>query len=146
MSVEITCPACATVSHFDELQRDAASFCRSCDYPLFWTRAAQLATVGAGDGAGLRRLPGAAGRQAVATLECPSCTEPNLVTAAICIRCGADMRPGPVVAAPEPQPEPTVVIEPEAPAPAPRRAWWPWAVLAVATLAAIVLLVVLLSQ
>ena len=143
MSVTITCPACATVSHFDEVSRDAASFCRNCDYPLFWTRSAQLATVGAPDGAGLRRLPGAGGKATIAMLDCPVCTEQNMVTATVCVRCGADLHPAPVVEPepePEPDPEPVVAVEPPPPAPEP---WWPWAVFAASL--AVALLVALLA-
>ena len=143
MSTEITCPTCGTVSHFDELGRDASSFCRTCDYPLFWVRSAQLAAAGSGGDAGLRRLPGTVGRASVATLECPACTEPNLVSAAICIRCGADLHPAP---APEalPPPPPTVVYEPPPPPPPARRPVWPWVALIVALLIGITVLVVLL--
>lgn len=145
MSAETTCPACGTVSHFDELSRDASAFCRSCDYPLFWSRSAQLAAVGAGDGTtGLRRLPGTAGRQSVATLECPSCTEPNAITATVCIRCGADMHPAPAVAAPEPAPEPEPTLVEAVPASA-RPARWPWIALGIAALIAVIGLIALLS-
>ena len=144
MSVETTCPACGTVSHFDELSRDASAFCRSCDYPLFWSRSAQLVAVGAGDGTGLRRLPGTAGRQAVATRECPSCTEPNAITAAVCIRCGADMHPAPVAALPAPEPDPEPTLVEVAPVPA-RPARWPWIALGIAALIAVIGLIVLLS-
>lgn len=144
MSTEITCPTCGTVSHFEELGRDAGSFCRTCDYPLFWVRSVQLAAAGSGGDAGLRRLPGTAGRVAVATLDCPSCTEPNLVTATVCIRCGADMHPVPLVEAPPPPPEPTVeIVAPPPPPPPARRVWWPWILLGVAAVLAIILLVVL---
>ncbi|MCU4186052.1 hypothetical protein K6U06_16910 [Acidiferrimicrobium sp. IK] len=145
MSTDITCPTCGTVSHFEEMGRDAASFCRTCDYPLFWARSAQLAATGAGGDAGLRRLPGTAGRMAVATLECPACTEPNLVTAAICIRCGADLHPAPVIQAPPP-PEPTVTYMPPPPPPPPaKRVIWPWVLLVLGLVIGLVLLVVLVA-
>lgn len=111
--VSITCPGCGTVSHFDHVRRDATEFCRRCDYPLFWVRSgdAPMAVDAEGD-AGLRRLPGAGGRQAVASLGCPQCNEPNLYTATLCIRCGADLRP-----APAPAPVAPVVVEPPPPPP-----------------------------
>jgi hypothetical protein len=111
---EISCPSCGTASHYESMKRDSSEFCRVCDYPLFWVRSAVLAGV-VGDGeaeSGLRRLPGTAGRMLAASIPCPNCTEPNLVTATVCIRCGADMHPKPVVVeAPAPKPEP--VPEPE---------------------------------
>lgn len=144
MAIEITCPTCGTESYFEELGREAGAFCRVCDYPLFWASSARL---GAGDAsvgdAGLRRLPGTAGRVAVAMLPCPVCTEPNPVTGAICIRCGADLHPAPptvVLEPPPPPPEP----EPLPPPPAKRRIW-PWVLLAVLAVLAIAVLVVLLA-
>lgn len=141
-TMEITCPSCGTVSHFEELGRDAGAFCRVCDYPLFWARPLRAE---AGDGSsgdeGLRRLPGTAGRVALATIDCPACTEPNPVSAAICIRCGADLYPAPpTVVLPPPPPEP--VPEPE-PVGAARRVIWPWIVLALLALAAVVILIAL---
>ncbi len=134
MASEVTCPTCGTVSHFEEVGRDATAFCRVCDYPLFWLRTGR-STAANGDGGdvGLRRLPGTAGRVALATFPCPVCTEPNEITAALCIRCGADLHPAPV----------TEVVAPPSPPPAPvvrKRAWWPF-VLAVLGLVAIALIV-----
>jgi hypothetical protein len=115
--ISVTCPSCGTVSYFDQLRRDAQEFCRRCDYPLFWVRSgdAVLPPSDEGGDAGLRRLPGAGGRQAVASLGCPQCNEPNLYTAVLCIRCGADLRPAP----PPPPPVAPVVEEPPPPAPEP---------------------------
>jgi hypothetical protein len=143
-ATQITCPTCGTVSNLESVGRDSGSFCSVCDYPLFWAQS--LATGdGAGglDGeAGLRRLPGTAGRHAVATLYCPACTEPNPVTGVACIRCGADLhpRPEPVVFAPPPPPPPPA---PPPPAPPPPRVWWPWVLLGLAIVA--VFLVVILT-
>lgn len=143
MTTELICPTCGTVSYFEEVSRDASAFCRVCDYPLFWVRSARVtggeATT---NGSGLRRLPGTAGRVAIATLACPSCTEPNLLTASICIRCGADLHPAPVVeepAAPEPIP---VAVEPRPAAPQ-RTPPWAWILVGVAAIVAIVLILVL---
>lgn len=114
---DVTCPSCGTVSHFDQMRRDAQEFCRRCDYPLFWVRSSDAPVGPASEGdVGLRRLPGAGGRQVVASLGCPSCNEPNLYTSTICIRCGADLHPVapmPVVeVAPPPPPPPPPEPEP----------------------------------
>lgn len=123
-TTEITCPGCGTISHFDQLRRSADEFCRRCDYPLFWVRSSdEPIPVGEGGDVGLRRLPGAGGHQAVATLGCPHCNEPNLHTAKVCIRCGGDMRPAPppepvpVVVPPLPEPEPEPLPPPPEPEP-----------------------------
>ena len=134
---DVTCPGCGTVRHMDQFRRDSSEFCGVCDYPLFWVRTTAFGdTSGDRDGdAGLRRLPGTAGRVAVASLVCPSCTEPNLVTAVNCIRCGADLHPKPVAPPPppppEPEPEPEPVVEVH-------RRWWPWVLLAVLVVTAVV--------
>lgn len=142
-TMEITCPSCGTVSHFGDLARDAGAFCRVCDYPLFWARPARTeGDPGASAAEGLRRLPGTAGRVTLSTIDCPECTEPNLLAASICIRCGADLRPAPPtvqepVILPEPEPEPEA---------APARKIWPWILVAALAIAAIVTLIVLLQQ
>lgn len=142
---EITCPGCGTVSHFDEIRRAANEFCRSCDYPLFWARS-NLVTAGAGEAGGdtgLRRLPGTAGRTAVATLGCWACQEPNLVTATICVRCGSDLAgPPPPPPEPAPEPEPVVTVQEVV---VERSAPWPWIVLAVLFVSGLVTLVLLLG-
>jgi hypothetical protein len=140
---EIACPGCGTVSHYDELRRAASEFCRTCDYPLFWARSTVLpsGTEGSDGDTGLRRLPGAAGRVAVANLDCWSCREPNLLTAIVCVRCGADL------SGPPPAPEPipvTIVQEVVAPPPPPKPSIWPWVVLIVLFVVGLVLLLVLL--
>ena len=96
---------------------------------------------------GLRRLPGTAGRVAVAMIACPVCTEPNPVALHTCIRCGADLRPPPPpapVPPPPPPPTPVYVRPPEAPAPT--RRWWPWVALIALAVAGIIVLVVLLTD
>ncbi len=148
MTMDVTCPSCGTVSYFDELNRDANAFCRVCDYPLFWARSTTFADAGdTGGGVGLRRLPGTAGRVTVAMLACPNCSEPNSVSANICIRCGADLHPAPPTPPPpEPEPEPEpVFVPPPPPPPPPPRNWWPWVALGVLAVVAIVILVVLLT-
>ncbi|MGH9136346.1 MAG: hypothetical protein ACRD0G_04770 [Acidimicrobiales bacterium] len=132
----VTCPGCGTVSVFDEIRRHASEFCRTCDYPLFWARGSSLA-VGAtsrSSESGLRRLPGTAGRIEIATLICWQCDEPNRVTALLCIRCGADLHPQ----APEIPPAPALLPPPPPPPPPPRRVMWPWVLLAVVVVVAIV--------
>ena len=122
MSNGITCPSCGTITYLGSVRRHAEEFCRTCDYPLFWARdAAELAGADAvSEGAGLRRLPGTAGRVTVARLTCWSCAEPNLAQAILCVRCGVDLSgppppppPPPVEPEPEPEPEPEVEPEPE---------------------------------
>jgi hypothetical protein len=122
----ITCPSCGTVTYLGAVRRHAEEFCRTCDYPLFWARdAARLAGGDAvSEGAGLRRLPGTAGRVTMASVSCWSCDEPNLALARVCVRCGVDLsgpppeRPAPIptvtfpVFEPEPEPEPD--LEPPA--------------------------------
>lgn len=146
-TTEIACPSCGTVSYYTELGRDASGFCRECDFPLFWARTPRPAAAGIGDGdGGLRRLPGTAGRVALATIDCPACTEPNPVASVICIRCGSELRPAPPIVLPPP--EPVIVPEPEplpVPAPPPR-VLWPWILLVVMAVAGVVALVVALAQ
>src|SRR4051812_10367015 len=107
---DVACPSCGTVSRLDQMRREADEFCRVCDYPLFWARSTEFAEGAAAEGHGesLRRLPGTAGRQAPASINCPACTESNPITELFCIRCGADLHPAPVI-----------VIEPPAPPPPP---------------------------
>lgn len=142
MTTELTCPTCGTQSHFEELTRDAAAFCRVCDFPLFWVRTARLqVATGPVSDTGLRRLPGAAGRVAIATFPCPSCTEPNPLTANICIRCGADLHPSPVVD--EPAPEPLTEATPLVAVAEKKTVWWPWALVSALGVIAIVLILFL---
>ena len=117
---DITCPGCATVTVLVEVRRDAGSFCPVCDYPLFWARAPlAVGAPAVSTGAGLRRLPGTAGRSTDASFPCPTCREPNQVIGVLCIRCGGELRPAPVIVAPVVPvvPPPVVAVEP------PRRRW-----------------------
>lgn len=142
-TTEVTCPSCGTVSHYEELTRDGAMFCRTCDYPLFWARAPRQegGVADVADG-GLRRLPGTGGRVTLATIACPVCTEPNSASANICIRCGADLHA---------KPAPPVVLLPPAPltepvpVPAGRSLLWWWVALAVLLVLGVVALVVVLA-
>ena len=139
----IVCPQCGTVGEAALNRRDAGDFCRACDFPLFWTPSAVVRDDGAGGGDSLRRLPGTGGRLTVASAECPTCGEPNALTAVVCIRCTNPMVL-PVVEAetvvidlpPEPEPEP----EPEG------IAWWWWAIAAATLVALIALIVVAVAQ
>ncbi len=141
-SESVTCPECGTPAVVTLNRRDATDFCRSCDYPLFWTPATVLRS--AFDRSAeetLRRLPGTVGRATVASQPCPWCAEPNALSAQICVRCGQPMQrpepppppPPPVYVAPEP--EPVVVVPP------PRRPWWVFVVLAIIVITTVVLVV-----
>jgi predicted RNA-binding Zn-ribbon protein involved in translation (DUF1610 family) len=136
--VDATCPSCGTVGRVDYARREADAFCVKCDFPLFWSvDRIVLPANGNTDERGLRRLPGTAGRAALASLLCPACQEPNPATGVTCVRCGAllhPVAPEPVVVAPEPEPEPEPVVEAH-------RSWWP---LILAGGAAVLALVVVL--
>jgi hypothetical protein len=76
----------------------------------------------------LRRLPGTAGKVSVASTPCPSCVEPNPVTAVDCLRCGKPMRPE-VAPAPAPVTQSIPVPQPEK-----KKSYlWLWIVIAVIT-------------
>jgi hypothetical protein len=144
----LTCPGCGSEVESDPRSKSSEAFCPKCDYPLFWARSAEGNEIIDSDTADttLRRLPGAGGRQAIASAECPTCAELNLIDAQVCIRCG-----GPMVlqATPEPEPEVELQLDPE-PEPEPeyfdepKRDWRPWALLALLVVIAVVLLIVLL--
>lgn len=138
--VSTECPSCGAAGWVDFARRDASAFCVVCDYPLFWARErVSVAGDEAADGSSLRRLPGTAGRAALASLLCWNCTEPNPPSGVTCLRCGADLSgppPAPVVAA-EPEPELAVVeVAPDKPF-----RWWPY--VAASAVALVVLLVLL---
>jgi hypothetical protein len=140
--VDTVCPSCGTSGAVDFGRRDSTAFCARCDFPLFWSRdRVVLAANGAADDRGLRRLPGTAGRTALASMLCPFCHEPNPATGVTCLRCGADLYPAapePVAVLPEPVVEP--VVEPE-----PRNRWWlPYLVAGVTALIALAVVLVVL--
>jgi hypothetical protein len=118
-----TCPGCGIVVTLEPGRRDAAAFCPSCDYPLFWAggRATVLDTNADAE-ASLRRLPGTAGMVTVGMITCWQCREPNPVTNTFCLRCGADLSGPPVVVEPEPEPVPP---PPPPPPPPPEPVLWP---------------------
>lgn len=138
---QVTCPECGSVQDVHLNRRDAVDFCRRCDFPLFWTpsRVTRDRDLGSQSEA-LRRLPGTVGRNTLASVACPHCAELNVVSAQDCIRCGLTMHPvapppppPPVMA---PPPPPPVVVEPERGVP-----WWVWLLLALGTVAIVVLVV-----
>lgn len=140
--VSTDCPNCGTPGTVDFGRRESAAFCGKCDFPLFWSRdRVVLAANGAADERGLRRLPGTAGRTALASMLCPSCHEPNPSTGVTCLRCGADLypvEPEPVVVVPEP-----VVGAPPPPEPANR--WWlPYLIAGVAAIVALAVVLIVL--
>lgn len=140
----ITCPECGTVAEVTLNRRESMDFCRTCDYPLFWTPAKVVRDPLSSTDESLRRLPGTVGRATVASLACPFCAEPNALSAQTCVRCGrpmhpvAEPEPAPVVIAPPPPPPPA---EPE---PEAKVSWWVWALLALGA-AALITLVVLIA-
>ena len=137
----VTCPECQTVAVATMNRRDAHDFCANCDYPLFWVPSKVFRDRGDGADASLRRLPGTLGQADRAAFPCPNCSEPNIVTATVCIRCGALLRPvaptAPIYVAPPQPPEPVPVPE-EVVIPTP---WWMYAGVAFAVLIPIILIV-----
>jgi hypothetical protein len=141
--IETTCPNCGHVGQVDFARREAAGFCETCDFPLFWSRdRVVLPSSGAQDESGLRRLPGTAGRAALSSLLCPSCREPNPATGVTCVRCGSllhPVAPEPVVMVLEPEPEPEVVLEPA-------RSWFPYLLAGGLALIALIAVLVILYR
>jgi hypothetical protein len=140
---QVVCPECGATAVVTLNRRESADFCRTCDYPLFWTPANVLRSASDGSAEDtLRRLPGTVGRATVASQPCPHCAEPNALSAQVCIRCGRPMhleeRPAPPPPPPAyvpPPPEPVYVV------PKRRIAWWVWALLALGVVATVVLIV-----
>jgi len=146
----LTCPECGTSATVTVNRRDAADFCRSCDYPLFWTPSRVIYDSVGRHSADetLRRLPGTVGQVTVASLPCPHCAEPNALSAQVCVRCHRPMQlvePDPLPPPPEPvyapPPLPAVYVEPER-----RTPWWVWALLAFGVAALITLIVLLVTH
>lgn len=102
VELAVDCPGCGTPNRTDPSRREAEGFCKTCDFPLFWAFDRLPVGGGTGEGAGLRRLPGTVGRATLASLRCPACTEPNPPAAVDCVRCGALLRPEPVLLLPPP--------------------------------------------
>lgn len=139
----VTCPECGTSAGVTLNRREAADFCRNCDYPLFWTPTVVLRNYAGSTEDSLRRLPGTVGRATVASLSCPHCAEPNAVSATVCVRCNRLLHPPPE---PPPPPEP-VYVPPPPPEPEyvePERGipWWVW--LIVGLVAAVVIAFIVL--
>lgn len=142
----LTCPSCGHETDLDRFQHDAAEFCPSCDYPLFFADGLRghdeelAATPGGMSAAARRRLPGTVGRDDLPGEACPACAELNLPGADYCHRCGSPMRP-----VPEPAPTPVVAPAPEpvAPPPPPQVVEpFPWVAVVVIGVLIVALLVV----
>jgi hypothetical protein len=142
----VTCPECGATQDVHLNRREAIDFCRSCDFPLFWTPSEVIRERGGlGDGEGLRRLPGTVGRSTLASMACPHCAELNLVTAVDCIRCGKPMHP--VVELPPPPPPEPVYIPPPPPEPVESGVpWWVWALIGAAAVAVIVVVILIFTH
>ncbi len=142
----VTCPECGAVQQVHLNRREAVDFCRRCDFPLFWVPArVDRGWQPEASGESLRRLPGTAGANRLASAACPHCAELNLVTAEVCIRCGQAMRLAPPpppppapVAPPPPPPEP--VAEPERGIP-----WWVWLLVGIGVAAVITVVVLVVT-
>jgi hypothetical protein len=144
----LTCPECGTAASVTVNRRDAADFCRTCDYPLFWTPSrVHYDSVSRSAEETLRRLPGTVGRATVASQPCPHCAEPNALTAQICVRCGLSMHP---IEAPPPPPLPEPVYAAPTPEvhvePARGIPWWVWALLATGSAALVTVIVLVLTH
>jgi hypothetical protein len=145
----ITCPGCGSQVEIDQYAKSSQEFCPTCDYPLFWATPPPPLVFedGTNTDTTMRRLPGAGGKQTVASVACPTCMELNALDAVTCIRCGGPMVLVEAEPEPEPEREPEPELEPE-PEPVfieePARDWRPWALLALLILTAIVLLIILL--
>jgi hypothetical protein len=149
MTTTVMCPSCGTAAELDGATRSADEFCKKCDYPLFWAPI-PVTLAGLEDGGAaettLRRLPGAGGKRAVASVPCPTCSELNAPTSLVCARCGGPM----VLPEPEPEPEP---VQEEEPMPAPEPILIPdersnlnwWIALAVGLVLVTVLVILLAS-
>lgn len=137
----VTCPECGTVAHVTLNRRESLDFCRTCDFPLFWTPTKVVRGASGSTEESLRRLPGQAGRATIASLPCPFCYEPNALSAQTCIRCNRPMHP-----VEEPPPPAPVYVPPPAPVvvETPKKvAWWVWALLGLGAAALIVLVVLI---
>ena len=113
----LDCPSCgaAWLAHggpAPSARTSAAAFCPDCDFPLFWAAAGAEANRRAHD-ASRRRFPGVDGREALASLACRNCGEPNPPDPqASCLRCGVALTPPPPPPPPPPEPETVYVVVP----------------------------------
>jgi hypothetical protein len=141
----LTCPECGTTAQVTLNRRDSVDFCRTCDYPLFWTPSKVFRDPSAESAESLRRLPGTVGRATVASLACPFCYEPNALSAQTCVRCGRPMHPVEEAPAPVPvyvpPPAPPALPEPKA-----KVAWWVWVLLGLGAAALITLIVLIATH
>jgi len=142
----VTCPECGATQQVQLNRRAASDFCSQCDFPLFWTPSrVERERAAASNGESLRRLPGTVGRSTLASAACPHCAELNVVSAAVCIRCGLSMHP--VEAPPPPPPPPAPLPPPPVVEVVPERGipWWVWALLGLGIAALITLVVLILT-
>jgi hypothetical protein len=140
----VTCPSCGTTAQVTLNRRESVDFCRNCDYPLFWTPSKIFRDPADMGDDSLRRLPGTVGRATLAALPCPTCSEPNALSAEICVRCGSPMH----LVVEEAPPPPPVVVEapPPAPEPVKKVAWWVWAMLVLGAVALVALIVLITTH
>lgn len=98
----VTCPVCEhqnVLSHdLDEIAHSSTEFCSAvgCDTPLFWQPNVRGPRLPSPDEITARyRMPGAGplGQATLGSRACPACHERNLLKAAYCFRCGANMHP-----------------------------------------------------
>ena len=113
----LACPSCGAVwlaygGPAPSARTSAAAFCPDCDFPLFWAAAGAEANRRA-HAASRRRFPGVDGREALASLSCRNCGEPNPPDPhANCLRCGVALTPPPPPPPPPPEPETVYVVVP----------------------------------
>ena len=105
---QVLCPQCGVANADPEGVRASTSFCKACDYPLFFTpgevKRPELETEMARN-----RLPGVAGKTRRVSQSCPDCSELNPPENINCLRCNALLIP--VIEEPAVEPEPIVVIK-----------------------------------
>lgn len=141
----VTCPSCGTSAQVTLNRRESDDFCRTCDFPLFWTPSKIFRGEDDNGADSLRRLPGTVGRATIASLNCPTCFEPNSLSAQVCVRCGGPMHLS-VEPPPLPVPPPPPVV-PEPPPPEPEQVgWWVWAMLALGAAGLIALIVLITTH
>ena len=134
----VACPACQHVnvlSHdLDEIAHSSTEFCSACDAPLFWQPNVRGPRLTAPDEITARyRMPGAGplGQATLGSRGCPACHERNLLKAAFCFRCGANMHPP----KPAPQRMAPPVLVPVVVAPPPPAEDYTWLLVAILTTA-----------
>lgn len=96
------CPGCAASWVGRGIKRaSAASFCPTCDFPLFLSVPPPAPPARSTEDA-QRRLPGVDGRDQLGAASCRQCGEPNPPDpTASCLRCGSALTPPPAAPAPQ---------------------------------------------